>query len=597
MSVRRRGPAPPEEAMTVTPFRACAGAFLLLLSAACSAPAPSAQGGAAVATSLPGGTAIALELTAPADGALVASPPGAVRVAGTVAIGEGQARPDTALVYVVDATAATSAAAACGAATTVLGCEVAALSALNARGAALGSVGEAGAVLFAGGGQALDVAPAAGAQRLVAPGADGNAAGGPDVVEALESVRPGGTAARFDPVAVGTGLAQVGSGLQAAFDVAGLSSLAARTVVLLSASTSAAGPGPADLVAPAGVVVRAFALPGTTCAAGLAAFAARGAGGSGCEDVADLSTLPARLLAVLDATLDSLDLAIDGGAPVPIDPAGLPTPAPYAGPFATLASGLAPGIHELCVRATGRDAGGVGTAVECVSVKVATLAVAPPAATYELGTPGQTATVTATVAAGAAGGVAGVDVEFLVTAGPNAGKGRTVTTDAAGRAAFTYEARQHLEGLGTDGIQACFADAAGTKACAAATVRWQDTTPPVVACLPGPNPGGNVVTKQGGPSPSGFMLLVATDAVDPAPVVFLVDTGSGTVRGPWASGKAVKYTQAPGGPPSAKDMGSDEGGGVEILHVKGTGDPALRGRDAVGNVSADLVCAVPPWKK
>ena len=58
------------------------------------------------------------------------------------------------------------------------------------------------------------------------------------------------------------------------------------------------------------------------------------------------------------------------------------------------------------------------------------------------------------------------------------------------------------------------------------------------------------MTKQGGPSPSGFMLLVATDAVDPKPVVFLVDTGSGIVRGPWGTGTPVKYTQAPGGPPS-----------------------------------------------
>jgi hypothetical protein len=243
------------------------------------------------------------------------------------------------------------------------------------------------------------------------------------------------------------------------------------------------------------------------------------------------------------------------------------------------------------------DAGGLGTVEQCASVKVASIALAPPAATYELGTPGQTATVTATVAAGAAGGVAGVDVVFLVTTGPNAGKTITHTTDGSGLAAFTYEARQHLEGLGTDGIEACFTDSEGTRACAAATVKWQDTTPPVVACVPGPNPGGAIVTRDGGVSPSGFMLLVATDAVDPTPVVFLVDTGSGIVRGPWASGTAVKYTQAPGGPPSAKDMGSDEGGGQEILHVKGTGDPAVRGKDWSGNECQQVMCPVPPWQK
>ena len=366
-----------------------------------------------------------------------------------------------------------------------------------------------------------------------------------------------------------------------------------KIVVLLSASSAQVPASPP----PASAVVRAFARPGTSCASGLADLAALGAPGSGCDDVADLSSLASQVTAVLDTSLASLDLAVDGGAPAPLDPAAVPTLAPCTLPFAKVVTGLGPGVHSLCVSAAGMDAGGLGTVEQCASVKVASIALAPPAATYELGTPGQTATVTATVAAGAAGGVAGVDVVFLVTTGPNAGKTITHTTDGSGLAAFTYEARQHLEGLGTDGIEACFTDSEGTTACAAATVKWQDTTPPVVACVPGPNPAGAIVTRDGGVSPSGFMLLVATDAVDPTPVVFLVDTGSGIVRGPWASGTAVKYTQAPGGPPSAKDMGSDEGGGQEILHVKGTGDPAIRGKDWSGNECQQLVCPVPPWQK
>jgi hypothetical protein len=91
------------------------------------------------------------------------------------------------------------------------------------------------------------------------------------------------------------------------------------------------------------------------------------------------------------------------------------------------------------------------------------------------------------------------------------------------------------------------------------------------------------------------MALGATDAVDPAPRVFLMDTGSTAVWGPFASGQAVKYTQAPGATPSAEEMGGGEGGA--LLHVKGQGDPALRGRDAAGNESVPLVCPVPPWKK
>ena len=261
--------------------------------------------------------------------------------------------------------------------------------------------------------------------------------------------------------------------------------------------------------------------------------------------------------------------------------------------FEELVPGLAPGIHELCVSASGFDAGGVATTHECASVTVATIDVSPLATTHELGTPGQTATLTATVAAGGDGGVAAVPVVFSIKSGPNAGKGQTITTGAPGQAVFVYEAVQHLAGLGTDEIEACFTDSAGTKACATATVKWQDTTPPVVSCQPGPNPGGAIVTKQGGISPSGFMLLVAIDAVDPTPVVYLVDTGSGTLHGPWTSGTAIKYTEAPGGPPSEKEMGS-EGGGLEILHVKGTGDPAVRGKDWSGNECRPLVCPMPP---
>ena len=123
---------------------------------------------------------------------------------------------------------------------------------------------------------------------------------------------------------------------------------------------------------------------------------------------------------------------------------------------------------------------------------------------------------------------------------------------------------------------------------------WQDTTPPVVACVPGLNPAGMTVMRQGGLGPSGFTRLVATDAVDPAPVVFLLDTGSATIWGPFPSGKPVKYTQAPGAAPGATEMAS---GAMEILHAKGKGDPAVRGKDAVGNESAPLVCPVPPWKK
>jgi len=185
-------------------------------------------------------------------------------------------------------------------------------------------------------------------------------------------------------------------------------------------------------------------------------------------------------------------------------------------------------------------------------------------------------------------------VAFDVVSGPNQGATGTGTTDSSGQASFSYTARQHLEGLGTDVIRACFTDTQGQQACASATQTWQDTTPPVPACLAGPNPGGNVPgsSTDGGPNPSGFYRLVAVDAVDPDPEVFLEDAGSGTVFGPFHSGIAVKYTQAPGGKPGQKTMA-----GAVAWHITGKGDAKLYARDAVGNVSQAIWCLVPPNKK
>ena len=75
--------------------------------------------------------------------------------------------------------------------------------------------------------------------------------------------------------------------------------------------------------------------------------------------------------------------------------------------------------------------------------------------------------------------------------------------------------------------------------------------------------------------------------VDTHPEVFLRDSGSGHVWGPFASGQKVKYTQAASGP-SAKQLG-----GSDILHLTGTGDAALYAVDFSGNASAPVACLVP----
>ena len=60
--------------------------------------------------------------------------------------------------------------------------------------------------------------------------------------------------------------------------------------------------------------------------------------------------------------------------------------------------------------------------------------------------------------------------------------------------------------------------------------------------------------KSPGQNEDGFYQFNATDAVDPNPRIFVVDSGTGTVFGPYPSGTNIKYMQAPGATPSASPM-------------------------------------------
>ena len=61
-----------------------------------------------------------------------------------------------------------------------------------------------------------------------------------------------------------------------------------------------------------------------------------------------------------------------------------------------------------------------------------------------------------------------------------------------------------------------------------------DAIPPLPACEAVGNPA------------SGLFVISATDDTDPSEMLqlFIIDTGSGTVFGPFPSGEAVKYTQS-----------------------------------------------------
>ena len=141
--------------------------------------------------------------------------------------------------------------------------------------------------------------------------------------------------------------------------------------------------------------------------------------------------------------------------------------------------------------------------------------------------------------------------------------------------------------LGTTPTSCSATDAAGNTGTGSGTITVVDTTAPAVGCPEGPNPDGTVPSSH---NPDGFYLLTATDAVDTAPGVYLRDTGSGTVWGPFASGQKIKYTEN-NAKPSIKPM---PGG---ILKITGTGDAEVFATDFSGNSSAPVACRVPPPPK
>lgn len=146
--------------------------------------------------------------------------------------------------------------------------------------------------------------------------------------------------------------------------------------------------------------------------------------------------------------------------------------------------------------------------------------------------------------------------------------------------------------LGSTTVDCQATDAAGNTGHGSGTIEVVDTTPPSVACTESTNPGGTV-PKAGGTQPfpqgqnqDGFYRLDATDVVDTDPEVYLRDTGSGHVWGPFASGQRIKYTQAASGP---RQSPMPDG----IWHLTGTGDAELYAVDFSGNAAAPVACLVP----
>ena len=213
--------------------------------------------------------------------------------------------------------------------------------------------------------------------------------------------------------------------------------------------------------------------------------------------------------------------------------------------------------------------------------------VEPEHAVNELGTPGQTHTVTATVTDDFGDPVSAVNVSFDVLAGPNSVAAGSGPTGAAGTVDFTYPAQQGLAGLGTDSIRGCFTTAAGNPVCDDVLKDWVDTTPPVVSCTPINNPAGGTIPPAD--NQDGFYQLNAVDAVDPDPSLTIRDDASPAVFTGFPDGTKIKLVQAPGAPTKIREGTLDIDWKVTL-----NGDALITAVDAAGNESAPISCRVPP---
>lgn len=79
-----------------------------------------------------------------------------------------------------------------------------------------------------------------------------------------------------------------------------------------------------------------------------------------------MSSLPDILPGVVEATLDSLEISVNGGTWAPVTPsATLPVTGPQSVTYSHTLTGLDSGVHDVCVRANGTDVGGTGSVTDC----------------------------------------------------------------------------------------------------------------------------------------------------------------------------------------------------------------------------------------
>ncbi len=158
---------------------------------------------------------------------------------------------------------------------------------------------------------------------------------------------------------------------------------------------------------------------------------------------------------------------------------------------------------------------------------------------------------------------AGVTVNFLITSGPNAGASGSGVSDSQGHVMWTYS----TSGQGVDTIQAT-ATVNGVVKTAMAQKTW--CNPPTIAAALAGNRGY-------------YRLIAASDCYAAANLqVFIADTGSGQIAGPYASGLVFRIVKK-----AAFSIGPGTATAAATINV--VGNAVAYAVDPLGSSSAGVV--------
>src|SRR5262249_25966439 len=143
-------------------------------------------------------------------------------------------------------------------------------------------------------------------------------------------------------------------------------------------------------------------------------------------------------------------------------------------------------------------------------------------------------------------------VNYAVTATDNCGTVTNITEDYPSGSTFSK---------GTHTVHVTATDNAGNTNICSFTITVLDKEPPVVGCFPAPNPSGKVFEpgKNSGTAtnnPNGNYQLLAKDNCDSNPKIFVKDTGSIFMAGPFHAGDIVRLKRAGGAPSSSPGSGN-----------------------------------------